>query len=68
MTAAATKQVIHAFMTSRLAVGNALLYRLPLKQTQRLRKLQNWPSRLLDGHMKYSHADEVAMAADNSAS
>ncbi|KAK2160556.1 hypothetical protein NP493_1636g00017 [Ridgeia piscesae] len=36
LTAAATEQVIHAFVTSRLDVGNALLYRLPLKKIQRL--------------------------------
>ena len=52
LTAAATKQVIHAFVTSRLAVGNALLYRLPLKQTQRLKKVQNWVARLIEGAMK----------------
>ncbi|KAK2154201.1 hypothetical protein NP493_2217g00000 [Ridgeia piscesae] len=56
LTAAAIKQVIHAFVTSRLDVGNALLYRLPLKQVQRLQKVQNLASRLIDGAMKYSHA------------
>ena len=35
---------------------NALLYRLPLKQTQRLQKIQNWAARLIDGAMRYSHA------------
>ena len=37
-------------------VGNALLYRLPLKQTQRLQKVQNWATCLIDGAMKHSHA------------
>ena len=32
----ATEQNVHAFVTSRLDVGNASLYRLPFKQTQRL--------------------------------
>ena len=56
LTAAATEQIVHAFVTSRLDIGNALLYRLPLKQTQRLRKIQNWAARLIDGAMRYSHA------------
>ena len=56
LTAAATDQVVHAFVTSRLDIGNALLYRLPLKQTQRLQKIQNWAARLVDGAMRYSHA------------
>ena len=56
LTAAATEQIVHAFVTSRLDIGNALLYRLPLKQTQRLQKIQNWAARLIDGAMKYSHA------------
>ena len=56
LTAAATEQIVHAFVTSRLDIGNALLYRMPLKQTQRLQKLQNWTARLIDGAMRYSHA------------
>ena len=56
LTPAATEQVVHAFVTSRLDIGNALLYRLPLKQMQRLQKIQNWAARLIDGSMRYSHA------------
>ena len=48
LTAAATEHVFHAFDASRLDIGNALLYRLPLKQMQRLQKLQNWAARLID--------------------
>ena len=55
LTAAATEQVVHAIVTSRLDIGNALLYRLPLKQMQRLQKIQNWAARLIDGAMRYSH-------------
>ena len=55
MTAAATEQVVHVFVTSRLDIGNALLYRLPLKQTQGLQKIQNWAARLIDGAVRYSH-------------
>jgi len=61
MTAAATEQVTHAFVTSRLAFGNALLYRLPLKQIQRLQKVQNWAARLIDGAMNNSHATPLLM-------
>ena len=56
LTAAATEQIVHAFVTSRPDIGNALLYRLPLKQTQRLQKIQNWAACLIDGAMRYSHA------------
>ena len=56
LIAAATEQVVHAFVTSRLDTGNALLYRLPLKQMQRLQKIQNWAARLTNGAMRYSHA------------
>ena len=61
LTAAATQQVIHAFVTSRLDVGNALLYRLPLKQIQRLRKELNWAARLTNGAMKDTHATPLPM-------
>ena len=56
LTAAATEQVVHAFVTSRLDISNAPLYLLPLKQMQRLQKIQNRAARLIDGAMKYSHA------------
>ena len=56
LTAAATEQIVHAFVTSRLDIGNALLFRLPLKQMQRLQKIQNWAARLIDGAMRNSHA------------
>ena len=61
LTAAATEQVIHVFVTSRLDVGNALLYRLPLKHIRRLQKFRNWAARLIDGAMKYSHATQLLM-------
>ena len=48
LTAVATEQVVHAFVTSRLDVGNALLYRLPLKQTQRLQKIRTGQGSPLD--------------------
>ena len=56
LTAAATEQVMHAFVTSRLDVANVLLYRLHLEHIQRLQKVQNWVARLIGGAMKFSHA------------
>ena len=56
LTAAATEQAMHVFVTSRLDVGIALLYRLTLTQIRRLQNEQNWASRLIDGAMKYSQA------------
>ena len=61
MTAAATEQVIHAFVTSRLDVGNALLRGRSLKQIQRLQIIQNWTACLIDGAMTFSHATPLPM-------
>ena len=55
LTAESTEQVIHAFVTSRLDVGNALLHRLPLNQI-RLQIVQNWAARLVDGATELSLA------------
>ena len=59
LTAAATEQVVYAFVKSRLDIDNALLYRLPLKQMQRFQKIQKWAARLIDGTMRYSHASPL---------
>ena len=48
LSAAATEHIVHAFVTNRLDIGNALLYRLPLKQTQRLQKLQSCAAGLIE--------------------
>ena len=61
LTAAATEQVMHVFVTRKLDVGNALLYRLPLKHIQRLQKVQNWAARLIGGAMKYSHVTPLLL-------
>ena len=52
----ATEQIVHAFVTSRLDVGNAFLYRLPFKQIQRLQTVQNWAARLVVGATKFCRA------------
>ena len=71
LTAAVTEQVIYAFVTSRFGVGNALVYRLPLKQIQRFQKAQKWAARLKDWRYEiqpcYTAADKVALAVDSSA-
>ena len=56
LRAAAPSLVMHAFVTSRLDVGIALLYQLPLKQIQLHQKEHNWSARLIDGAMKYNDA------------
>ena len=61
LTATAIEQVIHLYVTRRLGVVNALLYRLPLKQIQRLLEVQNWAARLIDDAMKYSRATPLLM-------
>ena len=43
----ATEKVIHAFVTSRLDNGNALLYSLPNNQISRLQRLQNTAARIV---------------------
>ena len=56
LTLSTTEQIVHAFVTSRLDVGNALLYRLPFKQFQRLHRVQNWAARLVVGATKFCRA------------
>ena len=47
LTPSATEQIVDAYVTNKLDVGNALLYRLPFKQIQRLQGMQNWTTRLV---------------------
>ena len=47
---------MHAFVTSRLDIGNTLLYRLPFKQIQRLQRVQNWAARLVVGATEFCGA------------
>ncbi|KAI0219881.1 hypothetical protein LSAT2_028582 [Lamellibrachia satsuma] len=56
LTPSATQQIVHASVTSRLDVGNALLHRLPCKQIQRLQRAQNWAARLVVGATKFCRA------------
>ena len=60
----------NAFVTSRLDTRNALHHRLPLKQIQRLQRVQIWAAHLVDGSKKFCHAasHQAALAADSSTS
>ena len=51
----ATEQIVHAFVTSRLDMGNALLYGLPKKQFRSLQKIQNWAARLVKCAKRFEH-------------
>ena len=59
LTAKATEQVILAFFTRILDDANALLYRLPFMQIQRLQKVQKLAARLIEGAMNYSYAIQL---------
>ena len=47
LTRTACEQVIHAFVTSRLDYGNALLYGLPQRQLSKLQRIQNSAARIV---------------------
>jgi hypothetical protein len=47
LTQKTTEQMVHAFITSRLDMGNALLYRLPQTQLGRLQRIQISAARLV---------------------
>ena len=63
LTTSATEQIVHAFVTSRLEVGNVLLYRLPFKQIQGLPR--GWCHEVLPSD---TATERAALAADSSAS
>ena len=59
LTTAATEKVLHAFLSSRLDNGNALLYGLPDFQIQRLQRIQNTAARILTRTKKHEHISPV---------
>ena len=54
-----TIALIHAFITSRLDNGNALLYGLPKYQIQRLQSVQNCSARLVKRYPKFGHTSPL---------
>ena len=55
MNQSAAEQIIHAFVTSRLDNGNALLYGLPQNQISRLQHIQNTAARVVTLSRKSCH-------------
>jgi hypothetical protein len=49
------ESVIHAFVTSKLDYGNALLCGYPSTLIMKLQRVQNTAARLLSSHSKYTH-------------
>ena len=55
----ATEQIVHSFVTSRLDMGNSLLFGLPQDQIARLQRIQNAAARLVTLTRKSSHITPV---------
>ena len=59
LTEKATEALIHALITSRLDIGNGLLYGLPSSVIQKLQKVQNSAARLLSQKSRYEHINPI---------
>jgi hypothetical protein len=59
LTKEATEQLVHAFVSSRLDMGNSLLYGLPDIQIKRLRRLQNIAARIVTRTNPRAHITPV---------
>ncbi len=57
-----TEQLVHSFISSKLDMGNALLYGLPDIQIDRLQKIQNHAARLVTGTRWDMHITPVLKA------
>ena len=55
----ATEQIVHSFVTSRLDMGNSLLFGLPQDQINRLKRIQNAAARLVTLTKKRSHITPI---------
>ena len=56
-----TEQIVHSFVTSRLDMGNSLLFGLPDKQLSRLQRIQNTATRVVTLTKKHSHITPVLL-------
>ena len=56
---AATEQIIHSFITSRLDTANSILYGLPCEQINRLQRLQNHAARIVTLSKKSCHINPI---------
>ena len=59
LTVDTTERLVHAFVTSRLDMGNALLYGIARGQLQRLQRIQNSAARLVTGIDRRHHIKPV---------
>ena len=59
LDATATEQIVHAFVTSRLDMGNSLLFGLPMQQINRLQRIQNSAARIIKLTRKSSHITPI---------
>ena len=59
LTNDATEQLVHALVTSRLDIGNSLLYGLPALQIKRLSRLQNKAARIITRTKPTEHITPV---------
>ena len=57
----ATKQLVHAFVSSRLDMGNAILYGLPRDQIHRLQLKQNTAARLVTRTKPSAHISPICL-------
>ena len=55
----ALEQLIHAFVTSKLDYGNALLLGFPASLLKKLQRVQNCAARILSGCRKHDHITPV---------
>lgn len=62
LTTDAAECLVHAFISSRLDLGNALLYGVPKSQIARLQRLQNLAARVITRTPKYNHITPVLKA------
>ena len=56
-----TERLVHAFITSKLDINNALLFGLPDTSLQKLQRVQNAAARLVSRIPKRSHITPVLM-------